>query len=293
MSRWFNSPLVYADPAGDIAPLLFIAAAAIGAGSNMYNNWGSIVKNPWSAIGYGLSGEAGGAVSVVNPVLGGTITAGGNLVTDVASGNIPNFNSFTDVAGYAGGLALDGLSAAGAGKLAKLGQEGLRRIAKDVAQDMAFSTGLIATEVASEVAFEYAGTKVGETALTMTYGSISVAAKAPSHLIGASLGVGASAFAGGGNGKKGLTEPKLPPKTLAEGNGVTIEHYYRSNDHPTAHAHVKGGGPDTGIGPNGKPFGTDSPMTPKQQRVYDANKSSIRRNMNKIGRWLKCTIGSR
>lgn len=41
------------------------------------------------------------------------------------------------------------------------------------------------------------------------------------------------------------TPPQLPNKTLAEGDGVTIEHYYRSNDHAPAHAHVVGPPPTT------------------------------------------------
>jgi len=37
-------------------------------------------------------------------------------------------------------------------------------------------------------------------------------------------------------------------------NGVKEEHYYKSGDHGPAHAHVKGGGPDTRIGQNGHPL---------------------------------------
>ena len=82
------------------------------------------------------------------------------------------------------------------------------------------------------------------------------------------------------------TPPELPEKTLAKKDGVSIEHYYRSNDHAPAHAHVKGGGKETRIGPNGHPISTDPPMTSVQQKVYDSNKSQIRRKINKIGKWL-------
>jgi hypothetical protein len=41
------------------------------------------------------------------------------------------------------------------------------------------------------------------------------------------------------------------------------EHYYRSGDHPPAHAHVKGGGGNTRIGPIGKPLKGDPELTPE------------------------------
>ena len=279
-----NSPIVYADPAGDIAPLLFVAAGVIGGVQNLASNWDKVAANPWSGVGYFVSGAAGGAVSVVNPVLGGTITAGGNVATDIASGNLPDINGLGDLAGYGLGVVLDGVSAAGAGKLAKLGQQGLKKIGKDLAQE-AVPNSLLAGEVASELAFEYSGEIVGETFLTLANGSATVTAAAPNHLIGASLGLGATGLSSSTN--LGLTEPTLPGKTLAEGNGVKFEHYYNSNDHGPAHAHVKGGGPDTRIGPNGKPIQDSPMMTARQQKVYDANKSGIRRKINKIGKWLK------
>lgn len=83
-----------------------------------------------------------------------------------------------------------------------------------------------------------------------------------------------------------VTRPTLPPKKIVEGGGVSVEHYYRSNDHPPAHAHVIGGGKTTRIGPNGKPLAGDPELTPIQRRLVDENKSRIRRNVNKIGRWL-------
>lgn len=83
------------------------------------------------------------------------------------------------------------------------------------------------------------------------------------------------------------TEPTLPDKKIAEGDGVRIEHNYRSGDHPTAHAHVVGGGPPTKIGPNGKPIKGQPELTSTQKAVVDANKSKIRKDLNKIGRWLK------
>ena len=87
------------------------------------------------------------------------------------------------------------------------------------------------------------------------------------------------------------TEPTLPPRVLAENGRVKIEHNYRSNDHGPAHAHVKGGGPETRIGPNGKPLPGNPEMTTEQQELYDDNKSQVRRAINTIGRWLAFTGG--
>jgi hypothetical protein len=87
--------------------------------------------------------------------------------------------------------------------------------------------------------------------------------------------------------KGATTEPTLPPKTIASEGDVTVEHYYRSGDHSPAHAHVKGGGETTRIGPNGKPLAGQPELTGPQQAAVDANESTIRSAVNKIGRWLK------
>lgn len=50
------------------------------------------------------------------------------------------------------------------------------------------------------------------------------------------------------------TPPKMPPSNVAQGNGVTIRHNYKSGDHPPAHMHVDGGGQSIKIGANGKPI---------------------------------------
>jgi len=125
-------------PAKDQLPvLLFVGAAIIGGGQNIYSNWDKIVANLWSAIGYGITGAAGGAVSVVNPALGRGIAAGGNLITDAATGNLPDFSSFGDVAGYAAGTTLDAIAVGGSGSLAKLGHKGLQALGKEAAQEVA------------------------------------------------------------------------------------------------------------------------------------------------------------
>lgn len=117
-----NNPLTHNDPSGEIIPVLvFVGAAIIGGGTNVWSNWDKIVKNPWSAVSYFASGAVGGAVSVVNPWVGGTITAASNIGIDAAYGNLPKFNGLGDIAKYVGGKALDGLGAAGAGGLSKFG----------------------------------------------------------------------------------------------------------------------------------------------------------------------------
>ena len=76
----------------------------------------------------------------------------------------------------------------------------------------------------------------------------SIAGALAGGLIGGA--VGSAAVRGGGgstvgmNGGRGtkqggkLTEPSLPRKTIVEQDGVKIEHYSRSGDHPPGHAHM-------------------------------------------------------
>ena len=130
-SYCLNNPLKYTDPSGEILPLLLLTyagAAIIGGGLNVWSNWENIVKDPWSSVGYFASGAAGGAVSVGAPWLGGTITAAGNIGTDLAFGNVPKFNDAGDVFKYAGSKALDGLGAAGSGQLAKGGLNAMLKL---------------------------------------------------------------------------------------------------------------------------------------------------------------------
>lgn len=110
-------------------------------------------------MAYFTSGAVGGAVSVFNPALGGTITAGGNFVTDVATGNLPDFknsqNPIWDGFKYAGGLALDGFGAAGAGSLAKFGATKLASF---------FSSNAVST-VNGTMGFAKVGSEAGSFAL--------------------------------------------------------------------------------------------------------------------------------
>lgn len=82
-----------------------------------------------------------------------------------------------------------------------------------------------------------------------------------------------------------ITEPNLPPKTIAEGGGVRIVHYTRSGDHGPAHLHVSGRGADTRIGQNGRPLSGDPTLSAKQQELVDSNRGAIRRAVDQIMRF--------
>jgi hypothetical protein len=79
----------------------------------------------------------------------------------------------------------------------------------------------------------------------------------------------------------------LPDKKVVESDGVTIEHYYKSGDHPPAHLHVNGQGTKTKIGQNGKPIKGSPELSSSQQKVVKDNLSAIRKTVKKIGKYLK------
>jgi hypothetical protein len=112
-----------------------------------------------------------------------------------------------------------------------------------------------------------------------------------SHNMGLNCpGSDGSASAASKRGRSGsgrFTEPELPDKTIVKERGVTIEHYTRRNDHPPAHAHVYGEGPDTRIGANGRPLKGDLPLSSTQKSVIAGNLSIIRRSINKIKSWWR------
>jgi RHS repeat-associated protein len=85
------------------------------------------------------------------------------------------------------------------------------------------------------------------------------------------------------NGK--YTEPKLPPKTVAEEGNIKAEHYTRSGDHGPPHIHVKGGGKETKVGQNGKPISGAPELTAAQQEFVNNFKAQIRNAVDKIGKW--------
>ncbi len=109
-----NNPLLYTDPDGRILPAVFIAAAVVGGGLNLWNNW-SKIKDWKQGVGYFISGAAGGAVGVTNPLLGGGITSGANALIDIASGSMPSIQNFGDGAKYFLGETAKGIAFSYAG----------------------------------------------------------------------------------------------------------------------------------------------------------------------------------
>jgi hypothetical protein len=116
-----NNPLKYVDPSGEepITLLIIGGAALIGGGMNLWSNWRKVDGDWKKGVAYFASGAVGGGVSVVNPWLGGSITAGGNVVIDAVTGNLPDVSDGWETTKYVGGVLLDGLSAGTAGKLSE------------------------------------------------------------------------------------------------------------------------------------------------------------------------------
>ena len=153
-----NSPLMYSDPNGDFIPQLVGGLA--GAGLNVFNNWQKIVANPLSAVGYIATGAGAGVAATLPGGIGASraILASGNVITDVASGNIPSFNNFGDVASYAGGTAFNAFTTAGASKaLGKLAEQGLKHVAIQVGKEAGTEAALagLGGSSSSGLSFEY------------------------------------------------------------------------------------------------------------------------------------------
>jgi RHS repeat-associated protein len=167
---WSN-PLVYTDPDGEIVWFIYAGAAIVGGTLNLISNWNK-VDNVWSALGYFGSGALGGAISVANPLLGGSITSGGNFITDIASGKVPEFNNVGDVLLYTGGLALDGFGAAGVGQIGR--HIGVKLASSYLTTTTATGTFAKVGEATATEAFQVAGmefsvvsTKVGSAPVQM------------------------------------------------------------------------------------------------------------------------------
>ena len=91
-----NSPIVFNDPNGDLAPLTIAAliGAGVGDAANVYDKWGQI-DNGWdfaAAFGIGAAGGAatgaigfysGGAGFLKGAAFGGLSGASGDLITDL------------------------------------------------------------------------------------------------------------------------------------------------------------------------------------------------------------------
>lgn len=278
-----NNPILFADPNGDIIP--YLIAAGVGAVINVKNNWSKIVANPKSAIGYFAAGAVGGAVSLANPVAGAAIVGWGNVATDIATGQLPEFNSFEDIASYAANTTFDAFDAAGAGAIAKMGIKGLKDLGVDWAKEAVENNVSLFGETVEEIV-EYLPVNGGGRDVTNIPAleiKLSLSEITTKKLAGPAL---SSIVTSTTNSGLGLTPPTLPDKTIVNQDGVKIEHYYKSNDHKPAHAHVVGGGPETKIGANGKPLSGFPELTKKQSEVVLQNKGTIRTKLNKIKKWL-------
>lgn len=277
-----NNPAMYSDPDGDFIAQL--VGGVVGAGLNVWNNWDKILANPVSAFGYAGTGAVAGVVATLPGGIGASraILAGGNVATDIASGNMPNFSNFGEAATYAAGTAMDAFSTAGASKaLGKLAQQSLKQATKqgvkEILEEGAFN--LLGDGELAEMTAQWYGQEVGQNVFVeITANTINWGGRAAG-----SFGLGAISSTLGISNR-----PQLPDKTIVNQDGVKMEHNYRSNDHEPAHAHVKGNGPNTRIDRLGNPVdNTDLPMSKAQRKVYKSNKSKINRKLRKIGKWLK------
>ncbi len=116
-----NNPVMLTDPDGRAIPLLvFVGAAIVGGGLNVWNNKEKI-RDVWSGLAYFGVGAAGGAMAVVNPKAGFAIASLGNVGVDIATGNVPTFEKWQDVAGYGFSTGLNALDVVGAGQTVKWG----------------------------------------------------------------------------------------------------------------------------------------------------------------------------
>jgi RHS repeat-associated protein len=135
-----NNPVMYVDPDGKLPILVFVAAAVVGGGLNVWNNKEKI-RDIGSALSYFGVGAVAGAVAVVNPKAGFMIAMGGNATVDIATGNLPNFEKWTDVAKYGFSTAMNSLDMVAVGQTVKWGYTAIKTI-----QGWRSSVRLVATE---------------------------------------------------------------------------------------------------------------------------------------------------
>jgi hypothetical protein len=80
------------------------------------------------------------------------------------------------------------------------------------------------------------------------------------------------------------SSPARAGKTLGKRDGVEIKSYGSNDVHKPAHAHVKGGGKEVRIGPNGKPLKNQPELAPKQKAAVEQFKTEIRKELKKVGK---------
>ncbi len=79
----------------------------------------------------------------------------------------------------------------------------------------------------------------------------------------------------------------MPKQKVTKQGGVTIEHYYPNDHGNPVHLHVKGGGQNTKIGPQGLPVKGQPELSSKQKKVVQDNISEIKFVIKKIQKWIK------
>ncbi|NLW27593.1 polymorphic toxin-type HINT domain-containing protein, partial [Acetivibrio saccincola] len=80
---------------------------------------------------------------------------------------------------------------------------------------------------------------------------------------------------------------ELPKQKVVKEGGVTIEHYYPNDHGNPVHLHVKGGGSNTKIGPQGKSLKGQPELSSKQKKVVEDNISEIKAIIKKIQKWIR------
>jgi hypothetical protein len=87
-----------------------------------------------------------------------------------------------------------------------------------------------------------------------------------------------------GNSRKNASYPK---QIIVKENGISIVHYYPNDHGNPAHLHVKGGGENTKIGPQGKPVKGHPTLSPKQAGVIKENLQNIKKSIKQIQKELR------
>ena len=101
-----NSPVVFNDPNGDIAPLVIAGIMAIGGIANLASNWNNVSSFSEGAA-YFVNGAVSYGVGTVNPVAGGALLVASNLGLQAANGDLPTINSAGDVLNLAVDVGFD------------------------------------------------------------------------------------------------------------------------------------------------------------------------------------------
>ncbi len=148
-----NNPVMLTDPDGRAIPLLvFVGAAIVGGGLNVWNNKEKI-RDVWSGLAYFGVGAAGGAMAVVNPKAGFAIASLGNVGVDIATGNVPTFEKWQDVAGYGFSTGLNALDVVAVGQFTKVAYQAIKTWKTVTLGTKTIGSGQIITGAVDRAAF--------------------------------------------------------------------------------------------------------------------------------------------